>query len=42
MEQNNNIITIKNIRGLELKKISWFGNKELSIFLLGDVLKSQK
>ena len=42
MEQNNNIITIKNIRGLELKEISRFRNKKLSIFLLGNVLKSQK
>ena len=42
MEQNNNIITIKNIRGLELKEISRFRNKKLSIFLLGDVLESQK
>ena len=31
MEQNNNIITIKNIRGLKLKKIGRFRNKKLSI-----------
>ena len=42
VEQNNNIITIKIIGGLKLKKISRFKNKKLSIFLLGDVLESQK
>ena len=42
MEQNNNIFTIKNVRGLKLKNISRFRNKKLSVFLLVDVLESQK